>query len=195
MRKLFTHCPRCRSGFYVDAEQERKEKLDVSCPYCNYRYRDLLDDTRIREIKYNWELYDSIHIGLISNESGPLQLKIAWISLLSTVVLFSIGIISLLILDSFTLVHKSMGLAGTIFSFFVVIGTFNSYKKRSFVLGFVGSIFAIFSSFIWGYLNSQADFLIFGQHLSLLYTFLGLFLSFLALILIVKNRFMFDFGY
>ncbi len=195
MRKLLTHCPRCRAGFYVDAEKERGEKLEVSCPYCKFRYRDLEDPTRTKEIKYNWELYDSIHIGLISNDGYPLQLKIAGISLLIAVVLFSISMISLFLFDSFTLFHLSLVLAGGIFSLFVILGIFNSYKNRSFVLSFTGSIFAIFSSFIWGYLISQTDFLIFGLDVSVPYTLLVLFFSFLALILIVKNRFIFDFGY
>ncbi|MBS3780976.1 MAG: hypothetical protein KGY66_00015 [Candidatus Thermoplasmatota archaeon] len=195
MRKLWTHCPRCRRGFYVDAEEEGAEKVDVICPYCNFRYTDRVDDFRIKEMKYNWETYNRIHIGLISSEGDPLQLKIAGLSLLSAVILFSIGVLSLLILDSFTLAHKSIGLAGSIFCLFVGLGIFNSYKRRSFVMSFTGSIFAIFSSLIWGYLNAQSDFLIFSQRLSLPYTFIGLFLSFLALILIVKNRFIFDFGY
>ncbi len=195
MKKLLTHCPRCRAGFYVSAERERGEKIEVNCPYCNFDYGDILDTTRIREIKYNWELYDSIHIGLISNDGDPLQLKIAGISLLSSIILFSISIVSLFIFDSFTLFHLSLSLAGGIFAIFVILGIFNSYKKRSFVLSFTGSIFAIFSSFIWGYLISQTDFLIFGLDVTVPYTLLLLFFSFLALILIVKNRLIFDLGY
>ncbi len=195
MEKLYTHCPRCSSGFYVDVEKEEGKKLEVRCPYCNYRYKDIVDYNNIKEIKYNWELYDNIHIGLLSNDGGPFQLKIAGISLLSAVILFSFGMISLLVFDSFDLVHKSIGLAGSVFAFFVVLGLFNSFKNRSFVLSFTGSIFAILGSFIWGYLNSQVDFLLFSQQFSVFYTFLGLFLSFLALFLIVKNRFTFDFGY
>jgi len=195
MRKLYSYCPRCRSGFYVDAEKERGEKVKVNCPYCHFHYLDIVDDTRVREIKYNWELYNNIHIGMISNDEGPFQLKIAGFLLLSAIVLFSIGIISLLVLDSFSIFNQSLGLAGSIFAIFVALGIFNSYKKKSFVLAFTGSIFAIFNSFIWGYLNSQGDFLIFKQYLSIPYTILGLFLSFLALIIIVKNRSIFDFGY
>ncbi len=195
MRKLFTHCPRCRNGFYVETEKKEGEKIKIRCPYCNFHYGDTIDNTRIREIKYNWELYENIHIGLLSNEGDPFQLKIAGFLLLSAVILFFLGIVSLLIYDSFNLVHQSLGLAGSIFVIFVILATFNSYMKRSFVLSFTGSIFAIFSSFIWGYLNSQGDFLIFDQSLSLLYTLLVLFNSVLALILIVKNRLIFDFGY
>ncbi|MFW5945686.1 MAG: MJ0042-type zinc finger domain-containing protein [Candidatus Natronoplasma sp.] len=195
MKKLFTYCPNCRAGFYVETKKREGEKVEVNCPRCQFRYGDTVDTARTKEIKYNWELYESINIGLISNEGNPLHLKIAGISLFSTLVLFSIGIVSLLILDSFTLVHKSLGLSGSIFAIFVILGIINSYKKRSFVLAFTGSLFAIFSSFIWGYLNSQGDFLIFSQHVSLPYTVLGLFLSFLALILIIKNRLIFDLGY
>ncbi len=195
MKKLLTHCPRCRAGFYVEAGKERGEKLEIDCPYCNYHYGDIVDPTRTRKIKYNWELYDSIHIGLISNDGDPLQLKIAGLSLLSAVIIFSISMISLFILDSFNLIHKSLGLAGGIFALFVILGIFNSYKRRSFILSFTGSIFAIFSSFIWSYLISQTDFLIFGIDVTVSYTLLALFFPFLALILIVKNRFIFDFGY
>ncbi|MFW6048250.1 MAG: MJ0042-type zinc finger domain-containing protein, partial [Candidatus Natronoplasma sp.] len=161
MKKLFTYCPNCRAGFYVETKKREGEKVEVNCPRCQFRYGDTVDTARTKEIKYNWELYESINIGLISNEGNPLHLKIAGISLFSTLVLFSIGIVSLLILDSFTLVHKSLGLSGSIFAIFVILGIINSYKKRSFVLAFTGSLFAIFSSFIWGYLNSQGDFLIF----------------------------------
>ncbi|MEF8832350.1 MAG: MJ0042-type zinc finger domain-containing protein [Candidatus Thermoplasmatota archaeon] len=195
MRKLFTHCPRCRAGFYIDAENSKGEKVDVTCPYCNYRYGDIIEQTRVRKIKYNWELYDSLNINLISNDGDPFQLKVAGIALLSATILFSIGIISLLIFDSFTLVHKSLGLSGSIFTLFVVLGIFNSYKNRSFVLSFTGSIFAILGSFIFGLLNSMEDFLVFGQEFSPFYTIIGLFLSVFALILIIRNRLIFDFGY
>jgi len=195
MKKLLTHCPRCRAGFYVDAETERGEKLDVSCPYCNYHYGDIVDPTRIRDIKYNWELYDNIHIGLISNDGDPIQLKVAGISLLSAIILFSISMISLIILDSFTLFYQSLSLAGGIFAIFVILGVLNSYKRRSFVLSFTGSIFSIFSSIIWSYLISQANLRILGLDVTIPYTLLVLFFSFFALILIVKNRVIFDFGY
>lgn len=194
MKKLWTTCPNCRLGFYVDAEGE-KEKIDITCPNCNFRYRDTTEEGRIKEVKYNWELNDKLHTGLIFEGENPGHLKFATASLFSALVLFSIGGLSLLVSNEFTMIHQSIGLAGLIFGLIVVVGTINTYKRKSFAVAFTGSFFGVLSSLLWGFLNSEEDFLIFGQELSFLYAILAFFLSFLALILIIKNRHTFKIGY
>ncbi len=194
MKKFWTYCPRCRSGFYTDFDIEKK-KVDVKCPNCDLLYRDILKESQIRDVKYNWELNEKIDPGMISEEETTNHLDFASFSLIAALTLFAIGGLSLLVSDTFTAIHGSIGLAGGIFSIFVMLGTINAYKKRSFAVAFSGAFFSVLSSFIWGFLNFQGRFLLFGRGLSSLYLVLTLFLSLQSLILIVKNRSVFDIGH
>lgn len=194
MKKLWTHCPNCKLGFYVDIEGE-DEKVEITCPNCNFGYLSRVKKHRIKDVKYNWELNDKLHTGLIFEDENPTHLKFATVFLVSALVLFSIGILSLFVLDTFTMIHQSIGLAGGIFFLIEIVGMINTYNRKSFAVAFTGSFFAILSSLILGFLNSKGDFLIFPQELSFLYAVLTLFLSFLALLLILKNRHSFDIGY
>ncbi len=195
MRYLLTHCPRCRAQFYVTEDKKVSEKVEATCPHCNLHYKDIWDPYRIKEAKYQWELYSGLYFPVKFSKGNELHLKIGGLLLFSTLFLFTIGILSVFFTESFSAPSQGVGLGGMIFSLFVVIGAVNAYKRKSFVISLVGSIFAILSSVLWGGLNISNDFIFFRNSLSLLYLFLCLALSFLALMLIVRNREKFDFGY
>ncbi len=194
MKKLWTFCPRCSSGFYIDLEGD-KEKIEVSCPNCDFQYKDDLEEDRVKEVKYNWELSRRLHTGMLFLGDDPGILKSASYSLILALLLFLIGIFSLLVLDPFTQLHLSIGLAGYIFSIFIIIGAINTYQRLSFAVAFSGSFFAILNSGLWGFLNYREDFLIFPREFSLVYAGMAFFLSFFSLFLILKNRTVFERGY
>ncbi len=196
MEKLLTYCPRCRSKFYSDVDEKDEDGyIQIVCPHCNFEYGDRYDKKRVKEMKYNWELYDNIKLRLEKSESTNIHLNYAGFSFIFILGLFAIGVFSLVHYTSFTVLHKSIWMAGLIFSFFVVLGTYNSLKRRSFILSFTGGIFAILGIFVWSFLLSEVRFLLNQNIFSFFYTLLGLFLSVFSLILILKNRTDFDYGY
>lgn len=179
----------------MDLEDSDREDKDVQCPYCNFQYHDKVEETRIRQVKYNWELYDRIYSQFTSSKDRSTHLKVAGVSLLVTLALFSLGMISMFVVDSFTLQHKGVALAGGLFSIFVFLGVINSFKKESFVLSLTGTMFSTLNAGVWGYLNSVGGFLLISKEFSIPYTFIVLVFSLLAMVLIVRNKRLFKSGY
>ncbi len=195
MRYLLTHCPHCRTGFYVGEEESGEEKVKVVCPYCNLRYKDIWDVSRVKDVKYQWELYNGIYFPVKFSKGNELHLKVGSILLFSALSFFMIGMLSVFFTDRFSVVYQGIGLGGVIFSVFVVLGAINAYHGRSFVISLTGSIFAILNSVLWGGLNFVDDFILLKSSFFFLYLSLSLVLSSLALMFIIKNRKKFDYGY
>lgn len=193
MKKLKTHCPRCRASFYVDVEEEKK--IPITCKNCNFRYQDTVDERRLKEVKYNWEVFDRISYRLKEKETRFTNLKIAGISLSGAIFLFLLGTLTLINIDDFTVYDKSILIASGVFSIFVLLGIINILNKKSFIVSFIGSIFALFGTITWNYLIEEIGLIGVGEDLSFLYLIIGLFLSFLTLGLVINNRDDFNYGY
>ncbi len=195
MKYLLTYCPRCRARFYVDEDEKEEGKIKAHCPYCNLRYKDIWDQSRVTDAKYKWELYRGLYERVKFSRKRGLHLKSGGLLLFSIFLLFTLSMFSVFFIDSFSTIYQGVGLGAFIFSLFVVLGAFNAYKRNSFVISLAGSIFAILGSIIWGSLSFVDDHIFFNDLFSLLYLLVCLILSFTALILIVKDREGFDFGY
>lgn len=195
MKNLFTHCPQCRGQFYASEEKREGDKVSATCPYCGWNYKDVWDEQRVKETRYYWELYSGLYPYAAAEKKGGSHLKIGSVFLSMTLVLFAAGFVSVFLLEDFAVIRGGVGLAGTMFIFIQVLGTFNAYKARSFVVALTGAIFAVLNSMLWSVLNFDKTFLVIGVLPSSLYLFFGLIFSLTALVLIVKNRKKFRYGY
>ncbi len=195
MKHLFTHCPRCRGQFYVEEEKRRGGYAEVVCPYCRLNYRDVWDGSRTRKAEYYWELYSGLYPYLRLRGGSRKQLKIGGGLLLFSLFLFSLGIVSVFLLEGVTELRGGIALGGTVFTMILTLGAWHTYRGKSFAVSLTGCIFAILNSFLWGGLNYDKGFLALGALPPVFYLLITLFISSLALILIVMNRNVFRYGY
>ncbi|GEM_PF-2041349 len=195
MKNLLTHCPRCRAQFYADGKNRFNDKIQVYCPYCGLSYRDRWDEPRVKETKYYWELFKGVYPFTAANGDKKFHLKIGAVFLLLTVVLFSVGLVSLFLFEGLSAERGGFGIAGAIFIVMTLMGVFNAFGARSFVVSMTGAIFAVLNSIVWSVLNSDRGFILLGGIPPSLYLLSSLFLSLVGLILFIKNRKVFRYGY
>ncbi|MEF8873132.1 MAG: hypothetical protein V5A88_00505 [Candidatus Thermoplasmatota archaeon] len=195
MKNLLTHCPRCRAHFHVNEENRVAEKVQVTCPYCGFNYRDLWEKRRVKETKYYWELNRGLNPYPGPGGGKESRLKIGGGFLLLAVAFFTLGSVSLFLFEDLSVFRGGVGIAGSFFLVLTIIGALNTFRARSFAVSLSGGIFAVLGSVLWGGLNSDSSFFLLGDTPPALYLFSSLFLSLSGLILIIKNRKMFHYGY
>lgn len=202
MKSLFTRCPYYGAHFYKNLQEgENATDIDIVCPYCNYRYVDSLEESRVKKHDYYWEIYSGLYPTIIIGNDKKSRLKVAGILLFFTIPFFVYGFLQIFIPNSLSNLTGAelnttygVWLAGIIFLLFVVAGTISAIKRYSFVISLSGIIFAILSSVLWFYMYQYLDIDILGN-LSQLIILIPQILSIISLALIIKNRESFKLGY
>lgn len=192
MKYLLTRCPRCRAAFYVEVGEG--QSVDVTCPYCRYQYGDTVRERYVKEGDYYWELYK----GLYPHPKGDLGnrkfLKISGLLLLFTVPFFLFPMIYVFDITSLSNTLGGIGLASLIFLTFVIAGGLSSLKSYSFAISLTGSIFAILDSLLLGVVSSSPFIENTLNDVCMIFI-VPLLISFIVLLLTIKNKRGFKRGY
>lgn len=202
MKSLFTRCPSCGAHFYKNISKDEKvSNMNIVCPYCNYTYIDSLDEDRVKEHDFYWEIYSGLYPSLKIEKHKKTRLIVAGILLFLTIPFFVYGFSQIFISNSLSSLSGSeinsiygVWLAGIIFLLFVVSGIISAIKRYSFVISLSGVIFALLSSVLWFYMYQSLEINMLGD-LSQLLMFVPQILSILSLVLIIRYRKSFKLGY
>ena len=187
MEYLLTKCPNCRAGFYEEVNSEKE--LEIRCPYCNFRYEDEIEEDRIKEASYFWELYRNLYPSNRINLGNEKGLQFGGWLMISTIPIF-FYYFSKLNPNEINFIF-GLGLAGIIFFGFILGGAISFLKKYSFAVSVTGAFFGALNSILWlfvsGYSNAS---LITFPYMRLLFYF-ALIVSFISLSLGIHNRWTF----
>ena len=126
MEYLLTKCPNCRAGFYEEVNSEKE--LEIRCPYCNFRYEDEIEEDRIKEASYFWELYRNLYPSNRINLGNEKGLQFGGWLMISTIPIFLYVYLNILVSYYFSKLNPNeinfifgLGLAGIIFFGFIFI--------------------------------------------------------------------------
>lgn len=201
MKSLLTRCPYCGAHFYKNTPENDISYVNIICPYCNYQYKDSIDEERIKKHDFYWEIYSGLYPPIKSEIHKKSRLTISGVLLLLTLPFFIYGLSQIFFqgaLSSLSVVETNtiygVWLAGLIFLLFVIAGIISALKRYSFVISLSGIIFALLSSVLWLYIYQRLDQHMFDNFYQLL-MFGPQILSLISLTLIIKNRKSFKLGY
>jgi len=202
MESLLTRCPYCGANFYKNVpDDEELTSMDLECPYCNYTYRDMIEESRIKNHDFYWEIYSGLYPIIRLDNHKNSRLLIGGILLLLTLPFFIYGFSQLFLpgnLSGYSGTELNsiygLGLAGLIFLIFILSGVISAIKGYSFVLSLSGIIFALLSSVLWYYLTLNLSPNIFGDFTSL-FLLVPQILAIISLTFFIRNRRSFKLGY
>lgn len=202
MKSLLTRCPYCGASFYKNApEKEVDGYIGIVCPYCNNKYKEILDDNRIKEHDFYWEIYSRLYPKIKSNRQKSSRLMICGFLLALTIPFFIYGFSQLLFPENLSNLTGAeinqiygIGIAGLIFLIFVISGVISAFRRYSFVISLSGIIFAILSSILWFYIYRALSISLLGNFSQFLMVGPQI-LSIISLALIIRYRKTFKLGY
>ncbi|MFO7792392.1 MAG: hypothetical protein R6W73_05340 [Candidatus Saliniplasma sp.] len=190
MRYLATRCPECISSFYKKIE--RGPFVDIKCPYCGEKYVEKVNENKVKDADFYWELYINLYPRLKNRYHNYRLLKVGSIFLSIAILINSISIIKGVMGPGFTLENVSVFisgliLSGMIFLGFAVIGTVSVLLKYSYSIAISGAFFGGLTSillYIYGVYSgiSAAPFSLSFN------TIIAFFLSMISLFIILHNR-------
>ncbi len=199
MEYLLSDCPRCGNRTWFRTKDQKK--VMVGCSNCGMVYSDIVEGDRVREIDFHWQLRRNVYpifnydLGVRFHViiAGVLLLMILPFIVLPAFYLLSGGISGGLNQDFLSFLIGSI-LALFIFFLIAALGCFHSFKQNSFAIALTGSIFSFLGlmlSVILMGLPYFSDTII--QEVIWIY-FAPFLFSLVSIILLVKNRKIFDYG-
>lgn len=197
MKHLLSKCPECKAVFYEEVK-DASNSITITCPYCDFLYEDILENERIKETSFYWELYRNLYKSSNRKYSNHRFVKYIGLIMLSMAPVFLIPLINIFypspiisLVSEDASVTFGFALSGIVFFGFYFTGILSFLKCYSFAMASTGAFFGILNSFLWLTYYSYTPFSTgFFKEYSLLWMVPAI-ISFICLIGGIYNRWIF----